>query len=433
MVNEDVYQEIKKVFDQAVRELGLEGHVRIQNSYDCIVSCEVNILYAHGKRRLLVNELGRRLNALPCMDRKANGPVDDDYFDEHYAKEYEIDPEYPEEKDEEVSMPFFVKDGLWSHTEADDKIAAEDEAALREEEERQEAEYQAELKARHANWRENLIPIPPPPKNATDEVYLTLDYEYYDMIKSGEKTTEFREYSPYWVKRLLSHPIKTVRFQRGYGGPGHPPPEQMVFKVKDVVLYEIETKKECPPDNPCEGILPTHIAIDLGERIEDPTSRTVGKVDAKAVYDKRVWGVERCLGDEMMKARFEGKEVYVLALNKVALYAVEQGVFTAMSLDLKGVPERGEVYLFCDPFADEDRLRGDYRDLKKFTKESGVKVPTLSKIPDCNGSVNGKADYRISQEDGGTWIEFENVQPLDRLYEIVGGEFVEYQGPADHE
>ena len=290
-----------------------------------------------------------------------------------------------------------------------------------------------ELAERRKYWREYLISIPPPPKGATDEVYLTLDYKYYDQIKSGEKTTEFREYSPFWVKRLLSHPIKTVRFQRGYGGPGHPPPEQMVFKVKAVLLYEIGTRKECPADNPCEGILPTHIAIDLGERIVDPATRTVGKVDAKAVFEKRVWGIVRGPGDEMMKAKFQGEEVNVLPLNKVALYAVEYGWFTELSMNLNGVPEHGEIYLFCDPFADEFQMRCDYRDLKKFAKDDGVKVPTFSKIPNSDGAVNAKAEYHVFQECGVTWIGFEKVEPLDRVYEIVGGEFAEYYGPLQHE
>ena len=132
-----------------------------------------------------------------------------------------------------------------------------------------------ELAEKRKYWRDYLIPIPKPPKDATDEAYLTLDYKYYDMIKSGEKTTEFRAYSPFWVKRLLSHPIKTVRFQRGYGGPGHPPPEQMVWSVKDIVLYEIGTRRECPADNPSEGIMPTHIAIDLAKRLDTPAKDDV--------------------------------------------------------------------------------------------------------------------------------------------------------------
>lgn len=327
------------------------------------------------------------------------------------------------------SVDIEVKDRYWYEGHIEEEWDEEQER-LEEDPEYAKKKQEEELEEKRKYWREYLIPIPPPPKGATDEAYLTLDYKYYDMIKSGEKTTEFREYSPTWVKRLLSHPIKTVRFQRGYGGPGHPPPEQMVFNVKAILLYEIRTRKECPADNPCEGIMPTHIAIDLGERIEDPTTRTVGKVDAKAVFEKRVWGRVRGPGDEMMNAKFQGEDVNVLPLNKVALYAVVSGWFSELSMNLNGIPEHGEVYLFGDPFADEFQMRSDYRELKKFAKDDGVDVPTFSKIPNSDGAVNAKAEYHVYQECGVTWIGFEKVEPLDDLYDIVNGEFVKDNGPS---
>ena len=430
MVNEDVYQEIKRAFDQGVKELGLEGHVWLYNDCDNMVRCDVNILYAHGRRRLAVNELLHRLNALPCMNLEINGSVDEDWFGEDYAKEYEVDPEFPEEKDSKEEVPFFVKDGFWTHGEVDEKMMSDWEAECAAEEAREEAEYQAERKERHEHYRDYLLPIPPPPKDAVDEAYLVMDYENYDLIKSGEKTTEFRKYGAFYLKRLCSHPIKTVKLQRGYGGPGHPPPETMVFKVAKISLYELDGKIECAPGQTDIPILPDFIAIDLGERIEDPTTRTVCKVDAKAVFEKRVWGIVRGPGDEMMKAKFQGEEVNVLPLNKVALYAVVSGWFSELSMNLNGVPEHGEVYLFGDPFADEFQMRCDYRDLKKFAKDDGVKVPTFSKIPNSDGAVNAKAEYHVFQECGVTWIAFEKVEPLDCLYNIVNGEFVKDNGPS---
>lgn len=415
MIKEDYLKELNGRLSELAEKYGVPiGELRIDHGY--CAECEVEFPYEMASEywdqiSLLTDEFEKFVGIHDVYD-----PCRDDGLRKGQGRKLEIT----------------VKRGRWYLGPIDKAIEDEEDRMDSDPEYRAKKleEQRAEMRK---HWRENLIPIPPPPKDATDEAYLTLDYKYYDQIKSGEKTTEFRGYSPFWVKRLLSHPIKTVRFQRGYGGPGHPPPEQMVFKVKDIVLYEIETKKECPPDNPCEGILPTHIAIDLGERIEDPTTQTAGKVDAKAVYDKRVWGIVRGPGDEMMKAKFQGEEVNVLVLNKVLLYAVEQGMFTALPTELKDVPERGEVYLFCDPFVDRDRLRDEYRDLKTFAKENGIKVPTLSKIPNCDGSVNGKADYHIFQEDGEMWIEFENVQPLDRIYEIVGGEFTEYHGPLQRE
>lgn len=113
-----------------------------------------------------------------------------------------------------------------------------------------------------------LLPIPPPPKTRNTEVYLTMAYEPYDDIEKGEKTTEFREYSEYYVKKLLSQPIKTIRFQRGYGGPGHDAPRQMRWSVKNIEYYNINTGKSAQLDNVPEGFRPTHIAIDLDARID---------------------------------------------------------------------------------------------------------------------------------------------------------------------
>jgi len=116
---------------------------------------------------------------------------------------------------------------------------------------------------------ENLIPIPPPSSSRPTELYLTMAYEPYDLIKSGEKVTEFRDYSETWVKRILANmgTLKTVKFQRGYGGPGHPKPEQMIWTIKKIDLYDIETRDSSDPINVKEGFMPTHIAIDLGERV----------------------------------------------------------------------------------------------------------------------------------------------------------------------
>ena len=111
------------------------------------------------------------------------------------------------------------------------------------------------------------LPIPPPPKKLNTEVYLTMAYEPYDWIEKGEKTTEFREYCEYYVKKLLSQPLKTVRFQRGYGGPGHDEPRQMRWTVAGIEYYDINSRQSAPIDNPPAGFRPTHIAIDLGERI----------------------------------------------------------------------------------------------------------------------------------------------------------------------
>lgn len=123
------------------------------------------------------------------------------------------------------------------------------------------------LEEMRKHWRDFIIPIPPPPKSGSDEVFLTLAYEFYDAIKVGAKTTEYRSYSANWVKKLLSRPVRTVKFQRGYGGPGHAAPEQMVWKVDKIWLYESGSGTKGDPMNPPEGIIPDCIAIDLGTRV----------------------------------------------------------------------------------------------------------------------------------------------------------------------
>ncbi len=129
----------------------------------------------------------------------------------------------------------------------------------------QEGEESKEEMRKH--WQDFIIPIPPPPKSGSDEVFLTLAYEFYDAIKAGTKKTEYRDYTENWVKKLLSRPVRTVKFQRGYGGPGRPAPEQMVWTVSRISLFESETKTKGDPSNPPKGMIPDCIAIDLGKQV----------------------------------------------------------------------------------------------------------------------------------------------------------------------
>lgn len=52
-------------------------------------------------------------------------------------------------------------------------------------------------------------------------LHLTLKKEWFDMILSGEKKTEYREVKPYWESRLFDiyrMPIiyEVIRFRNGY-------------------------------------------------------------------------------------------------------------------------------------------------------------------------------------------------------------------------
>jgi len=117
---------------------------------------------------------------------------------------------------------------------------------------------------RRRYYQEYLLPIPSPAKDATNRAFLILDGENYDLIASGEKTSEFRRYGDFWLKRLCSHPINTVVFQRGYGGPGRPPPEKMEWEVGRIYLYEYAAKIECEAWRTDVPIIPDWIVIDLG-------------------------------------------------------------------------------------------------------------------------------------------------------------------------
>ena len=35
-----------------------------------------------------------------------------------------------------------------------------------------------------------------------NNLYLFLKYKWYDLIESGQKTSEYREIKPYWINRL---------------------------------------------------------------------------------------------------------------------------------------------------------------------------------------------------------------------------------------
>lgn len=47
-------------------------------------------------------------------------------------------------------------------------------------------------------------------------LYLPLKGIYFDQIKSGEKTEEFRLVTPFWAKRLEGHSFGQIVLSRGY-------------------------------------------------------------------------------------------------------------------------------------------------------------------------------------------------------------------------
>lgn len=47
-------------------------------------------------------------------------------------------------------------------------------------------------------------------------LHLVLKHHWFDKIVSGEKTSEYRECSDYWNKRLTNKNYDTVVFHKGY-------------------------------------------------------------------------------------------------------------------------------------------------------------------------------------------------------------------------
>lgn len=73
-------------------------------------------------------------------------------------------------------------------------------------------------------------------------LFLVLKREPFQQIASGEKTSEYRDYSDYWVKRLMKDtgefkPYTRVLFQNGYRKDA----PRMLVELKTIVLK----KKRC--------------------------------------------------------------------------------------------------------------------------------------------------------------------------------------------
>ena len=82
---------------------------------------------------------------------------------------------------------------------------------------------------------------------------LVLKAHWYELIKSGEKQSEYREVKPYWTKRLFSKAYTHVRFRRGY--------------TKEAIIFEIVCIELSGEANDLK--IPEVYAIRIGARMED--------------------------------------------------------------------------------------------------------------------------------------------------------------------
>lgn len=65
---------------------------------------------------------------------------------------------------------------------------------------------------------------------------MTLHKKWFDKILSGRKRYEFREFKPYWTKRLEGKEYDVIRFKNGYNR------DARVMKV-EYCGYQIRTVK----------------------------------------------------------------------------------------------------------------------------------------------------------------------------------------------
>ena len=81
-------------------------------------------------------------------------------------------------------------------------------------------------------------------------LHLNLYRKYFDAIANGTKTTEYREVTPYWSKRLEGRHYDVIKFRNGYAKDA--PTMLVEFKSIGKVTFQTTSK----------------YAIDLGEIIE---------------------------------------------------------------------------------------------------------------------------------------------------------------------
>lgn len=101
------------------------------------------------------------------------------------------------------------------------------------------------------------------------EAYLVLKEVFYNQIKAGRKTVEYRDFTDYWVGRLLSHPLKTVKLNLGYTD------EHMIFEIdwlgvideNDHEIHAYNDKGEMNDEGKDDSFEPRYISIHLGKRI----------------------------------------------------------------------------------------------------------------------------------------------------------------------
>ena len=67
-------------------------------------------------------------------------------------------------------------------------------------------------------------------------LHLNLYRKYFDQILKGEKTTEYRDITPYWSKRLEGRHYDVIKFRNGYRKDA----PEMVVEYKGMYISDSE-------------------------------------------------------------------------------------------------------------------------------------------------------------------------------------------------
>ena len=84
-------------------------------------------------------------------------------------------------------------------------------------------------------------------------LHLNLYRKYFDAILKGEKTTEYRDVTPYWSKRLEGRHYDVIKFRNGYRKDA----PEMIVEFKGIGILYNQTTITAPI-----------YAIDLGKVLE---------------------------------------------------------------------------------------------------------------------------------------------------------------------
>ena len=88
------------------------------------------------------------------------------------------------------------------------------------------------------------IPTPSGSRSKSNTAFLSIKDEWFNAIKNGEKTVEYRNLNQYYCDKFFSPGVKKrfVKLNRGYQSGSE---NQMVFEIADIVIVS-ENGDECP-------------------------------------------------------------------------------------------------------------------------------------------------------------------------------------------